>query len=297
VSDSNTHNTKPRKFLLTELFYSIQGEGVYNGIPSIFVRLFGCNFECNGFSNTDQDGNIGNIEIKQVSTIDELSNKDFTKGCDSRYSWHKDYKHLSEELTGTQIAERICDLLPGGTFELGQNNIHLIFTGGEPLMNQTALIEIGRALIEKNVDFENSSTTIETNGSLKLTNKLKDFFNTEAPEVDVLFSTSPKLSASGEPRHKAWNIDAIQSYGQINNHHISYKFVVSTQDHIEEVQEYVNEIIVESEMGGPVYLMPVGATAEQQNEILPFIGKVCLETGYFLSMRSHVYIFGNELGT
>jgi len=31
---------------ISEIFKSIQGEGIYQGIPQIFVRFFGCNLEC-----------------------------------------------------------------------------------------------------------------------------------------------------------------------------------------------------------------------------------------------------------
>ena len=37
------------KIKVSELFYSIQGEGKYMGVPSIFLRTFGCNFTCGGF--------------------------------------------------------------------------------------------------------------------------------------------------------------------------------------------------------------------------------------------------------
>ncbi|MGL1936882.1 MAG: 7-carboxy-7-deazaguanine synthase QueE [Fibrobacterales bacterium] len=32
---------------VNEIFYSIQGEGIYTGVPSIFIRLAGCNLRCN----------------------------------------------------------------------------------------------------------------------------------------------------------------------------------------------------------------------------------------------------------
>jgi organic radical activating enzyme len=35
---------------VSELFYSIQGEGRYMGVPSVFLRTFGCNFTCDGFN-------------------------------------------------------------------------------------------------------------------------------------------------------------------------------------------------------------------------------------------------------
>jgi organic radical activating enzyme len=37
------------KIKIAELFYSIQGEGRFMGVPSIFLRTYGCNFTCAGF--------------------------------------------------------------------------------------------------------------------------------------------------------------------------------------------------------------------------------------------------------
>lgn len=37
---------------LSEIFYSIQGEGTWTGTPAVFVRLSGCNLACN-FCDTD----------------------------------------------------------------------------------------------------------------------------------------------------------------------------------------------------------------------------------------------------
>jgi len=42
------------KLRYSEMFYSLQGEGRYVGVPSLFLRLFGCNFECRGFGQ-DRD--------------------------------------------------------------------------------------------------------------------------------------------------------------------------------------------------------------------------------------------------
>ncbi len=37
---------------LSEIFYSIQGEGLWTGTPAVFVRLAGCNLACD-FCDTD----------------------------------------------------------------------------------------------------------------------------------------------------------------------------------------------------------------------------------------------------
>jgi organic radical activating enzyme len=43
-------NRKPSmKLRYSEAFYSVQGEGKYVGVPSVFLRTFGCNFRCMNF--------------------------------------------------------------------------------------------------------------------------------------------------------------------------------------------------------------------------------------------------------
>jgi len=32
--------------LVSEIFYSLQGEGIYSGVPSIFIRTYGCSLSC-----------------------------------------------------------------------------------------------------------------------------------------------------------------------------------------------------------------------------------------------------------
>ena len=36
------------KLAISEHFYSIQGEGKFTGVPSVFLRLKGCNLTCGG---------------------------------------------------------------------------------------------------------------------------------------------------------------------------------------------------------------------------------------------------------
>ncbi|MHB8147259.1 MAG: 7-carboxy-7-deazaguanine synthase QueE [Vulcanimicrobiaceae bacterium] len=49
---------------LTEIFYSMQGEGTWTGTPAVFVRLAGCNLAC-AFCDTD-------YALKFVASVDDV---------------------------------------------------------------------------------------------------------------------------------------------------------------------------------------------------------------------------------
>ncbi len=52
---------------LAEIFYSIQGEGIWTGTPAVFVRLAGCNLACD-FCDTD-------YSTKFFAGVDEVVEK------------------------------------------------------------------------------------------------------------------------------------------------------------------------------------------------------------------------------
>ena len=57
------------KLAISEVFYSIQGEGKTVGIPSVFVRLGGCNLMCGGMG-TQFDGELHNGAEFRCDTIE-----------------------------------------------------------------------------------------------------------------------------------------------------------------------------------------------------------------------------------
>ena len=60
--------------LINELFYSFQGEGKYVGTPCFFLRLSGCNFNCD-FCDTDYKKNKNCLVNDVSNSIDFLMEK------------------------------------------------------------------------------------------------------------------------------------------------------------------------------------------------------------------------------
>lgn len=59
---------------ISEIFYSIQGEGAWTGTPAIFVRLAGCNLSCD-FCDTD-------YSLKRLMSVDDVVQEMRTAGGD-----------------------------------------------------------------------------------------------------------------------------------------------------------------------------------------------------------------------
>jgi len=291
------------KLRYSEVFYSVQGEGRWVGVPSVFLRVFGCNFECAGFGQ--ERGNLipaeempymkdpradKNSEIAYKS-IDELPVTPI--GCDSSASWSMKYKHLQLTETIEQVQERIIDLLPNGRYD-EREDIHLVITGGEPLLGWQRvwpeLLELGKQIGLKNVTFE-------TNGTQNLQQQFMDYLNGDGKDLHITWSTSPKLSISGEDIFDALVPDCLLDMNKVENSYLYNKFVVRDIDDFTEVDTFVNEYKDAGVLLDAVYCMPEGATLEQQTLTAKGVAEACMQTGYKYSPRLHIDLFGNAWGT
>jgi organic radical activating enzyme len=64
-------------YLITETFYSLQGEGFFAGIPAYFIRLAGCKNHCE-FCDTKETWNAAN---GKQQTAEELAQQAFDSGA------------------------------------------------------------------------------------------------------------------------------------------------------------------------------------------------------------------------
>jgi 7-carboxy-7-deazaguanine synthase len=275
---------------ISEIFYSLQGEGRFMGVPSIFLRTFGCNFKCRGFGMpagelSVQADAIANNGI-QYHSYDELPL--VTTGCDSYAAIYPQFKHLSPAMSIDEIVDRMIALLPNGEW----GGVHLVITGGEPLL--PGWQQIYPELLKHPKLAELKNITFETNGTQELLNTFEDYLYQER-RYQTTFSISPKLSVSGEPREKAIRPEIVTEY-QFSGHGSYLKFVVASEDDVTEALE-VMQLYKDKGFKGEIYLMPVGGVTEVYNLNNQRVAELALQHGLRYSDRLHLPLFGNNWGT
>lgn len=282
------------KIKISEIFYSLQGEGQYVGVPSIFLRTFGCNFTCSGFGMPAGQLSTERDDVNADAYSDYRDLPLVSTGCDSYASWDPRFKHLSPLLSVGAIVDRFQELLPEGKF--GRDK-HLIITGGEPLLGwQRSFPDLLREIYDRNMDL--SHLTFETNGTQELKDDFKSMLGDYATNagLEVTFSISAKLPCSGEKWEDAIRPDVVRNYLDIPGHRSYFKFVVSTQQDVDDAHRAMDEY-GSAGIDIPVYLMPVGGvnTVYELNERQ--VADYCRDNGLRFSPRIQVPLYKNAWGT
>jgi organic radical activating enzyme len=280
------------KIKIAELFYSIQGEGRYMGVPSVFLRTFGCNFKCAGFG---MSRGMLSQEAEEIASVAHMFNKYedlplVSTGCDSYASWHPDFKNLSPMLTSDAIADRICEILPHGKWQ----DEHLVITGGEPLLGwQRAYPE----LLNHPKMAGLKEITFETNGTQKLTEEFKHYlgeWTAEQWDREITFSVSAKLPCSGEKWEEAICPEVVCEYEKRGTAYL--KFVIATEEDLKDAERAVEEYRSHG-FKGHVYIMPVGGVERVYHLNNRAVADMAMRKGWRYSDRLQVPLFKNEWGT
>jgi organic radical activating enzyme len=277
---------------VSELFYSIQGEGRYMGVPSVFLRTYGCNFTCGGFGmpKGEMSSERDVIAIKAEDYTDYKSLPLVSTGCDSYASWDPRFKHLSPVLSTVSIVDSIMDILPHKRWM----DEHLVITGGEPLLGwQRAYPE----LLSNEKMRSLKEITFETNGTQELSQDLTVYlqqWKINREKNALTFSVSPKLSISGEKWSEAICPSIIRQYETVG--FVYLKFVIATKEDAIEADKAVKEFR-NAGFRGPVYFMPCGGVESLYNLNAKNVAIEAMNRGYRYSDRLQVPLFKNEWGT
>lgn len=256
--------------LISEIYRSLQGEGLWSGTDSVFIRTSGCNLRC--------------------------------WFCDTPYtSWQPTGRSMSNQEILEHIELRRHDSLPSfaphapapraiaGAAEAdevaGQMPAHVVITGGEPMLwpDLADLTERLRAA--------GYQITIETAGTL------------DREVACDLISISPKLSSSAptDPSAAAWRVrhertrwqpDVIQRL--IGRHPYQLKFVVDRPEDLGEINRCLAAI-------GPVdrqrvLLMPQGVELAELEDKAGWLEPLAAQWGFQYCPRLHLQWFGHRRG-
>lgn len=221
------------KLLVSEKFYSVQGEGKTTGVPAYFIRLATCNISCGSsirYLNSIKKGDvipdpnkpfIGDLEIEGKSTW----------SCDSTAVWlrgeHAEFQQIINDWKEDGIYEDICSGL-----------IHIIWTGGEPTIkqHQESIMNFLRYWRTQNPPRPGQIgmhpfNEIETNGTIYINDSL-------FCDLDQI-NCSPKLSNSGMTAKQRIVPDTLKRIMEHDNY--QFKFVVSNEDDIAEMfNDFIN---------------------------------------------------------
>ena len=244
-----------------EIYQTIQGEGATIGKPVIFVRTSGCNLTCN-WCDTFYTWNFDDIPRKNPHlTQAPVKREDYVK-----------------EMTVDEVVEYIIKI---------SNGVHsVVFTGGEPTLQQDDLAKVATKLREydPNWYFE-----IETNG----TNPVKEALGNILNQIN----SSPKLVSSGNNPLAKNRPEAIKRLLEIHNTRkigLCFKFVIMKEkweQDLAEVKEWQKFHNVPSNL---IFLMPEGTNIERIKESSVFLAEVAQREGFNLSTRLQILLYGEK---
>ena len=226
---------------IAEQFYSLQGEGKTMGVPAVFVRLQACNILCKGEWICDT------IEVWKTGNKTTIHNWLY-----SIRFWIKNLK----------------------------DGAHLIFTGGEPLLQQKQIINAVK-IFKRLLGFK-PFVEIETNGTIMPSEELLD-------TVD-LFNCSFKLKNSGVRKDRRLKYDVLK---KLNNYNTIYKIVISSTIDFIEAKEIFDEVGIKNK---DVWLMPAGDNYDDIIKTNKIVANICIIYTMNFSTRLQVVLWNKTTG-
>ena len=239
-----------------EIFHTIQGEGPSAGCPAVFIRTSRCNLHCL-WCDTDHTWNFEGTPWPHA--------KDALPG----YAKHRK-ADVTITLDPADAARRV----------LSFHTPRVVITGGEPLLQETALLEMIHHVRDSVPDafFE-----LETNA-------------TRVPSAAFVaaigqFNVSPKLSNAGMPEILRIQPDALAFFATCPR--AWFKFVVSNLADLEEIQSLKLRFAIPASR---ILLMPEGRTAAELDRSAPWLADTCREHGFRYCDRLHIRLWGDRRG-
>jgi 7-carboxy-7-deazaguanine synthase len=240
-----------------EVFFSIQGEGLSMGVPSIFVRTTKCNLHC--------------------------------CWCDTDYTWNwigTRFEHQNDQLPDYQKFDKKEWIIKVSVAETAKlvsrfSGKNVILTGGEPMLQQSALTRLMNLLRHEFATDYRFET--ETNGTLLPT----DEFDAAIDQYNV----SPKLANSNNSVRLRERPEVYRFFAASKK--ANFKFVLADANDLTEVLALVNQYQIPTDK---VLLMPEGTSVDQLSQRRIWLTDICKQHGFRYTDRLHVQIWGGKKG-
>lgn len=227
----------PDRLLISEIFESVQGEGPSVGVPSIFLRLGLCNLKCTF--------------------------------CDTPFTW--DFQRFDRE---NELESRGLEELVESLEAFRSKN--LVVTGGEPLLQDEALVALLTRLPQHRVEIESAATRMPSEALLA--------------RVDQ-WNLSPKLAGSGNAERHRIKPEVLSRFAALS--HANFKFVIAEEGDLEEVDALVERFSIPPER---VILMPEGVSDTVLIRRGRELVERAIERGFRYGHRLHITLYGDERG-
>ena len=238
---------------------TIQGEGKLAGTPSLFLRLFGCNLNCQWVL---PDG-------KKCP-------------CDTPSAINP----------GMPVSVQSVEAVAKTILENMNHLRHLVVSGGEPMLQSQSLTALFLILKKARPDIH---ITVETNGTIfhQNTAQLIDLFSI-SPK---LYSSEPEEGYPDALQRI--NIKVLQNYLDIRSEYpqkdLQFKFVFSS---LIDEQEIKNDILSKLNhwTTDDILLMPLGSNEQELKISTNSTLNVALKNGWRYAPRLHIDLFGSGEG-
>lgn len=220
---------KNLKVRLFEVFTSIEGEGIFCGTKTLFVRLAGCPFSC-----------------FYCDTVHALP---INSGCEYNIN-------------------NACKLIDS---KLKNNTYKVNFTGGEPLMQHEAVLELAKYIRLKNIPTYLESSCFDFDKFNQLISHI-DYIKIEFKTMDSKFITPKSYE------HTLTNELMCLQQSVLQNKKPYVKIVISSYTKESEFNRLLDSIFSISEINdiSGFVLQPVyGSAMPNLNKLLQFYDLVC----------------------
>ncbi len=205
---------------VSEIFYSLQGEGPFIGRPFVFLRLGGC--------------------IPPYCPF-----------CDTKYAW-KDFRSISVFDIFEEVLKYRCK--------------KVVITGGEPFLQWKHGLEKLTNMFFKDSFF----IQYETSGKVEIPEEHKG-----------------QVVCSPKYLHGRWHIS------EDNLIRCDYFKFVASKSNFSHILEFIHSKNIDK---NKIYIMPLGATREEQLKNMGFVFDFCREHGFNMTPRLHILCYGNKQG-